>query len=195
MVDQLTTRDKVKAYLNITDSSYDARIDALLDPASQIIEDYLNRKIVQQAHTLETYDGSGNKKLWLNHYPINSVTLVKSVDPMTDEDLQTFADPEDYVIHKDLEYLIKWGVWAKGVNKYVITYNAGYNPVPPAVELAANMLIGHQVNTAGMQGIKSHKIGTFSQSFWGSGNSDINAGSAMPDEVTNVLAPWRKPPG
>lgn len=103
----LTTKENIKLLLGISDTSKDALLDYLITQADVIIENYLDRKIEQATYT-EFYSGSGTERLFLNNYPVTSITSIHldnrgyfgdGPDSFAADTLLT--EGSDYVLNKD----------------------------------------------------------------------------------------------
>lgn len=71
----LTTRNRVKAKLGITVTTYDSKIDEMLDIVTNLINEYCNR--IFGADDYKTWlNGYGTSELFLPQYPINSIDRV-----------------------------------------------------------------------------------------------------------------------
>jgi len=147
----LTTVDKVKKYLNLpsdVSNSDDSSILSFIRQKSNVIENYLNRKVRLQTFT-EFYDGDGSNTLQVDNYPISSVTSL-NVDSQRDFDSTTDVDSDNYDIDKkrgriiagenllDAEYYVDrfrggnnyhgyGAVFPRVLNSVKIVYVAGFN--------------------------------------------------------------------
>lgn len=73
----LTTRTKVKSFLNITDSTSDTIIDEMINYITDYIESMCSRRFLSSTYTNEVYDTNGNTRVFLKNYPITSVSAVE----------------------------------------------------------------------------------------------------------------------
>lgn len=71
----LTTLSQLKAFLNVTDSSKDAWLEALRGAAEADIKLYCNQNFEQTTQT-EYYTGNGQRVLVLRQRPVQSITSV-----------------------------------------------------------------------------------------------------------------------
>lgn len=186
MVNDLTTVALAKAYMKKTDAGDDALLAVLVSQASMMIEKYTNRDFTAVTYTNELYNGNGGVKLYLKQSPINSVTSVKLYDPYTNTDLYTYTVNTEYILYEEEGYIHMWGGWSKGHQNFKITYNAGYSTVPEDIVLAANMLTAFVFDNIRKQGIKSQRIGTFSETL-----KDYK--ESIPVEISAMLDHWRRP--
>jgi len=73
----ITTKEKVKAYLSLTGTTNDALIDELIKNVSDTIHGFCNRSLERNTYT-EYFDTElGHSKLFLNNYPVISLTSVQ----------------------------------------------------------------------------------------------------------------------
>ena len=77
VTDALTTRQKVKDYLDIADTTHDTVIDELINYTTQFIKSYCGgREFLNQSYT-ETYDSiRGRRKIFLKQMPVTAVSAV-----------------------------------------------------------------------------------------------------------------------
>jgi uncharacterized phiE125 gp8 family phage protein len=191
----LTTRAKAKAYMKKTDTTDDTLMTALVAAASKRIQNYLNREVIQATYTNEIYDGTGSQDLFTKQYPIVSVASIKLYDPISNTDQYTYVVNTDYYLHADGEKILMWAGWRKGLQKYKITYVAGYavsgetSAVPEDIELACNMLVAFYFNNIGKQNIESWRAGSYSETLKGIGGDE----SGIPAEIRGMLDIHRTP--
>lgn len=116
----LFTLQECKDYLSIGDHDYvvspeyDNVIDQKRNAAFRRIASYLDYDFLSKEHT-ETYNGSGNKELYLNNRPITSVSSVVIDD----------ADVTDQVAFEN-SYLYMTSIFPKGWRNIEVVYTAGY---------------------------------------------------------------------
>ena len=77
IIDGLTTLASVKAELNISDTSQDTLLEALINANSGLIQNYCKRVFKKTTHSIEPYAVNNMLNLYLNEYPIQSVSEVK----------------------------------------------------------------------------------------------------------------------
>jgi len=75
----LITLDEIKDWLAITESGQDSILTTFRDLTSQLIETYIDKKVVTRQFT-EFYSGDGKADLLLKHYPVY-IKLDSSDDP------------------------------------------------------------------------------------------------------------------
>jgi len=77
IIDGLTTLASVKAELQISDTSQDTLLEALINANSALINNYLKRTLKRTTHSTEPYAVNNMLNLYLLEYPIQSVSEVK----------------------------------------------------------------------------------------------------------------------
>lgn len=130
----LTTVDDINLSIETT------KIESYINVASDIIEDYCNRKFKKQVHE-EKYETGDFKYLTLNNYPIESIELVE-----IDNDLI-----EDYILLDNKGMIFRSNKWAGPEGPYIdVKYTAGYilpsnqteeANMPKAIEQACILLV------------------------------------------------------
>jgi len=153
--EELTTLETVKAELELTDGSFDARLTSYITQASAICGDYCNTTFGLASYT-ETYlAGTSSDLLVLARRPLTTVTSVVEAD-------QTLDPVTDYMLDKPRGIIQRlpgnmqgwaWGWvgerppslrWGWGQPKIIVTYEAGYgllDGLPPAIERACIELV------------------------------------------------------
>lgn len=131
----LTTLEKVKNYLGLNDNSHNELINALISSASKAIENYCRREFALQERT-EYYNGEGCNCLVLGCRPVQSVISVRIISK--EENLSSescvFFYPESGVIEGRHAF-------PEGLGNLRVTYTAGFETIPPAVDQAATILV------------------------------------------------------
>jgi hypothetical protein len=129
----LTTVARWQAYAGISSltAAQIAVVENLISMATNYVETYLGRRIMETTYTQEVYDGPYGEYILLKNYPVDSRdTFTLQYNATSEnEDEWTTIDSEDYFIDYD-EGVIKpssRGKWLLAHNKYRVTYNAGYS--------------------------------------------------------------------
>lgn len=138
----LTTRSDYKAYTGIKSTNSDQIIDLLIPKVSSFVKQYCNRTFVDYWDTpkIEITKG-GFQEIYLKETPVVSVTsLEQSVD--FGQTYTTLTPFVDYIVDEDTIHSLNSTVGFKeALNGYRVTYLAGYEDVPPELELAVMDLI------------------------------------------------------
>lgn len=162
----LTTLTKVKAYLGISNTDDDTLLEALIDSVSEAVEHYCGRQFAQAERT-EYHDGLGASSLVLRCRPISAITQIYD-DPSQMFSESSGVDASRYVFYPEEGIVeLTGGSFADGRRNVKIIYTAGFATVPPAVEQAANILVGHFFNRGhqGGDGVASESLGAYTVSY------------------------------
>ena len=122
----LTTRQKVKDYLNIQDTTSDAMIDTLINGATAFIENYCGGRRFMATDYVEVKDTYNSDKIFLNHKPMNSVTLVEYRGGVPSAPTWFAYSANNYLVYLKqgfLQFFTRFKALAQALR---VTYNAGY---------------------------------------------------------------------
>jgi len=125
-------------------------IKRLINGVSASSETYMNRKIKARSYT-EDYDGMGTDTLYLNQYPINSISTVcidedrafPSSKNINTSDIIIYSDEGIIkrtgstlyvVIDEETGKIIRHFAFDRGKKNIRVTYNAGYTSVPDDIK-------------------------------------------------------------
>lgn len=139
----------VKTYFNITTSSEDAVLTALIAAASANIEQYCNRTFAQATYA-ETRNGNGADSIFVRQSPIVSVQSVLvnglAVPAAADAQHDGFVfDGERIYIRSRSRYPSPSGVvwrFERGVQNVQLAYTAGYATIPADLNQACVEFVG-----------------------------------------------------
>ena len=167
-MDNLTTVDKVKEYLGITDSNSDAVITALVSSVSQYISSYCGGRQFGSHDYVETYDTySGRRKIFLRQIPVTAVTVVKYRSGTPSSPVWNTYNADSYLTYLKPGYIHFYGPLPEVPQGLQVTYTAGYlidfnnyddinlHTLPKDRTMAANEMIGNILNTRKAGGIAS----------------------------------------
>lgn len=125
--DALTTRAKVKSYLDITDSNTDTIIDELINYTTQYIKSYCGGRSFLATNYVETYDTyRGRRKVFLKQRPVNSVSAVKYRSGTPTNVVWVTYNADGYLVYNDEGYIHFYAQLPQISQGLQITYNAGY---------------------------------------------------------------------
>jgi uncharacterized phiE125 gp8 family phage protein len=133
----LTSIATAKAHLNIgtNDSSQNARLELLINSASQRLESMTNRKLLERTHT-EYRSGKKSNSIILKEWPVSSITELCQ-DSESVFAPSTVMDPASYAIDNDKNsILLLKTVFFSGIRNIKVTYVAGYNSTDHAGNLS-----------------------------------------------------------
>ena len=204
----LDTLANVKARLGITTSADDTLVGLLQDSADKAVENYTNRDFA--GGTFTEYFPGGSEFVHLRNFPVDSVTSVQ-VDAARVFGAETLVPAADYVVHADRGVIQSVAgpflprdkpglvnadvrVWTRGPRVVQVVYATPTGQVPADVKEAYARLVGHwyrKVKTeaaANFQNVQQQKYGDTFVIFGGAG-----ATGGLPDEVAELLAPYRVP--
>jgi len=164
--------------IDVLETKQDEVIAALINAYSVAIENHLHKKIINRDLT-EKYDGDGTAILWLDYYPINSITELKIDDEVISSD--------DYYLYEKLGKIILDGlVFTKGYQNVEISYNVGYgaskDTIPTPIRQSCVALVHFY--------IKRHTI-DYSETF-DEGFVATLLGTDMPSFVLKWLDSYKK---
>ena len=166
--------------------------NTFINAASDFIERFCNRKFISQTYIDEAYDGNGERDLYLDNFPITTLTTVKNWDAYNNTLLYTYTVNLEYVLYGTEGYIHMWGGWAKGTKNYKITYIAGYAiaSVPYDLKKACADLCAFYNMNKNKIGMESERIGAYSYQL--ANNSEIFNSLGIPAEIARVLNAYRK---
>lgn len=141
----IVTLAQAKAHLQIQHTAADDSITLQIEAAENFVAEYLNVLLRDDDGTVVELLPGGERALIPNQRPVLSVSLVEDT-----EDEDTEVTDFDLV---DRRYLIKDGLfwWAFGVNRWRVTYVAGYDAdsAPAAIKLGILDLVWRSYNARG----------------------------------------------
>lgn len=171
----------------------EAQVQGLLDSAESWVAQYTGTQFIvaERTDTVNAYpyDSGG---LRLRARPLVAVSKVSDV--WTNED---FLSSDYYVVNSSAGPRLFWGppsnqpFWPQGLNRYVVTYTAGYNdgntPTKPAGSVPAPAMF----KTVIMQLVIRAYQGRGSQSSQGMGRGlTIVWDKLMESDIALMLDPW-----
>ncbi len=179
----LTTIAKVKAYLDVSASTWDTVLASLQLGAEKLINQRCGD--IESATYTEYYDGFGRGRLVLAHRAITSITTIHD-DLGRDYAAASLIDSDNYTFYPDEGIVaLDAGSFQDGVRNVRVVYVAGYSTVPDDVQLAVWKLVAYYWNhmRQGADGIVSDRLGDYSAVYEKVG---------MPEDVLALLAPYRE---
>ena len=161
----LTTLERIKTFLNITNENSDSILNQLLQSVSEEVQNHCNRKFLKATHT-EYFDGDKAERLFVSNFPIISITSIHDdiervfgADTLVDTDSYV-ADSENGIIQFD--YPIGLGTGQKNVQ---VIYEGGYETIPMDLQdavvkkvSAAFLFSRSQINTQEGMEIQNTRI-------------------------------------
>lgn len=178
-----------KTHLGIPalDTTQDARIEMLINTASQLIADYTDRVLVYSSYDVRR-DGRRADRLVLPEWPVVAITAVYD-DPAWDFSTQTLIDVTEYGVEEESVLVLKNGRKFQRANRNVkVEYTAGYQlitggpglPIPSTLSYACLMVVDW------LDLIKSdRRLGVTSK---GKNGESISFSDQLPPQITAMLA-------
>lgn len=142
----LTTLANVKEYIQIPSDEIeqDTVISRLISVAESFVENYCKRQLEAQDYTEYYSTKSGQTKLLLDQYPVNSITNIYD-DPDRSYSAGTLIDTQYYVVETRSGIIYFDGITVhKGRNNMKVEYNAGYSTIPADLEQAVLELVAQK---------------------------------------------------
>jgi len=130
----LDTLAGVKPFLRIgsADTTFDVQLQSFITGLSFEFNRYCRREIKARDRT-DYYDGTGSSKLFVHHYPINTITTLH-VDPDRDYEAGDLIASGDYILYKEIGLITLAGsVFGESPLEIKLVYNGGYTPIPADV--------------------------------------------------------------
>jgi hypothetical protein len=211
----LTTLQKLKVRLNIVDASKDAQLEDAITAASQMIADFVGRKIHYEAAITEVVPGHGTPELLVGRTPIWSIASVTDDDGgVLDVEVYSTTEGDDAkagIIRSSQGWAWSPGIVGGGVaqdpvighesSRFTVIYAAGWltpnqadvasvERIPATIETAALMLATSLFAADGVDvGVAGESLMSYSVTF---GNPETLFGeSGMPKRIEAMLAPYR----
>jgi hypothetical protein len=130
--DALTTKERVKARLSITDSGFDELFDNLILAVTARIQAMTSRRFIQATYTNELHDGSDllgslRSVLILKNGPVQSVASVQYKTGLNSTPNWTTISPDLYDIDLDTGLILFDGPMPQGKRNMRVTYTGGYS--------------------------------------------------------------------
>lgn len=157
----LVSLSDMKAYLDITDGSYDDFLTMQINIVSDAIEGYCGRKFTAADYTQTFYSRFFTKykdpyNLFLYHFPINSITSVTEIETdSTGATNETIVTSDNYLLKSNSGEIKKQTVQGYPdyffseygyPSKVQIVYNAGYTTIPYVIQDVVYNLVTERYN-------------------------------------------------
>lgn len=122
----LVTLAEAKDHLDIATSTpaIDARVERLVNTASQMIEGYTDRKLIYQTESIRR-DGRRSDRVLLPQYPVVAITALYD-DPNWEFTPQTVIDPTEYYIEEKSVLVLKGRAFSRANGNVRVDYSFGY---------------------------------------------------------------------
>jgi len=161
----LTTLEKVKLSMGISDTSKDLIIEQTINGISAVIQRYCGRNFVSQSYT-EVYDGKSKSKIFLNNYPVSVLNFVKYRSGTPSQTIWNVYSPDSYLLYERAGYIAFYGNITSVKQGYQVSYTAGYlvdwsnefsatHTLPADLTQVVTDLVNQSVSTSNSQGLSS----------------------------------------
>jgi len=157
---RLTSLEKVKEFIGITDTSQDTFLGTLLDGVSDAIETDCRRAIALGTYS-EKFDIEYDytEDFLVTNSPIQSVVALTDNGTLLAETTDYYWESYGYIHRYPEDYY-----FTTGLRKVEITYVAGYDPIPDDVQLVVQKLVAQIYNTRDTGAFAQERIGDYSYS-------------------------------
>lgn len=148
--------------------------------ASDFVEEQCNRKFEQDDH-VEEISGIGEPNIYIDNYPIQSITSIEKWDGTSWDDVD--SDSYRYEDGTGRIY-VDSGVWANGFQNYRVSYSGGFSTIPFALEdlvLEIAALMWNKVGTDPR--VSREKIGSYRTEY---------IEDFLPSELEGRLSYWER---
>lgn len=137
----LTTLSRLKTYLPVGSDS-DELLSYLISAASQAIQRYTNRDLLQATYSNEMRDGNGSTRMLLRQFPAQALTLVQ-IDDVTIPQ-RTTATGSGWTFDGYRIVGLSGYTFTKGIQNVLFSYTAGWPiaSMPGDIEQACVELVG-----------------------------------------------------
>lgn len=127
----LTNKDRVKSRLQITSTSFDGLLDAMIGAVTERMEKMAGRRFKSTLHTQELYNGSdiygdAYMSLIVNNAPITSLASFQYKTGSNESPTWVDFSEEDYDINESMGVIYYKGRLPKGKQNLRLTYTGGY---------------------------------------------------------------------
>lgn len=206
---------KLEAGLASTDTTHDALIESLISSASAGIRLYLDREITRTTHTSEVYSVNGSQLLYLQEYPIKTLTSVLLAGATLTVNVDYYMNAEDAKAGR----IYRPGGWVgnyysrgtfpdvyAGARDISVTYTAGWylpadagyvagadDSLPVAIQSACNraVLTRFRTTQANADGIKQYSEGGISTTWFGPESTKASF-AGFDSVVCSMLNPYKR---
>jgi hypothetical protein len=180
LTDLATAKDHLD--INAADLTLDPRIERWINAASQQIEDFTQRKLINQSHT-EYQSGTRGSELVLEQWPAQKPSALY-IDSDWSFAAESLVDANDYEVVDGSILILKSGNFPKGRRNVKIEYTAGYTDLPSSIEYACLLLV---------QFYRDHfadrRLGKETKTKSG---ETVTYSMGIPLEIAQLLEPYRR---
>lgn len=157
----LTSRDNVKAFVGITDTSKDTLIDSLINGATDFIEGYCGGRRFASTSYVEVKDTHNSRFIFLNQRPATAITKVEYRSGVPSAPVWNTYSADSYLTYLNEGYLAFFSMFKPILQAFRVTYTAGYvidftgntGTLPNDLIQLTNELVATTLNQRGSQGV------------------------------------------
>lgn len=218
MATRLCTLSDVKAWLDITTTTYDTKLQLFIDRISAQMVAYLNFPVKRATYTDEVHPINNRQYLMLDNKPIQEVTAC-TIDGVTvtegtaDDSFQyTTSDAMNGMLYRGIGWCGRYYTRnmtydpVGGARVILVTYVAGwylpddaeydqgqFNSLPEAISSAAieEVVRKYRKNISKSEGLTSFREGGMSWTWEGTKNVSLD-GAGLSDDTIAVLNLYRR---
>jgi hypothetical protein len=182
------TTERLKQLPSLAEAD-EAYLTSLATAACAAVERYCKRTFALTTHTDEAHDGDGSRDIFVRNFPVTDLDKVTIAGDAGDVDISA-GDFETSAATGRLrlksEASCGYAGLPVGLANVLVTYTAGFSPVPGDVIEGAAQLAAHlHAKASRADGVRSERLGQFSRSFHNMRKNEI------PGCVRLLLAPYR----
>jgi hypothetical protein len=182
----LTTKQKVKDFLGITNVTSDTAITEIVKNTSSQIEVYCNRSFASTTYTEYIDTSKDYRKIWLRNFPVSSITSLKYRDGVFSNLTWTSFNANDYLLTNEMGKLY-FAYDLPERDKYIeAVYVGGYlidfanesditkHTLPAGLTQIATEMCANTFNLSKSSGIQSESTEGQSITYGGGNESKLN---------------------
>lgn len=154
-------------YANLSNDKQEA-IEALIEVASELIEQYCNRQFSRAAYT-EVLNGSGDEYVIVRNIPVEEITSIKFRNQETGE--EETVDGDEFTVQENIGS-IYWnrysestsefnGSWPEAQKNITVTYIGGYSDIPMPIQQVCAQMVETMYDPKLSSGIEKEKLGEY----------------------------------
>lgn len=125
--------------VDASDTTFDGDLENLINAVSVMFNTITRRQLLSKANT-EYYDGDGTGTLYLNNYPVTTLTSL-NIDTDRQYGSETLVISGDYLLYSELgKIVLPYDAFDKGPQTVKVVYTAGYAFASIPYDLKASCL-------------------------------------------------------
>jgi len=132
--------------LGIAQKEYDDLLDKLLEQASRGVDDYCGRIFYKETDFTEYLRGNGRRVISVRHYPIISISEIKTGDDVVDTDKYRIVEKGPPFGNSGRIRRTNGGYWYN--QEHEINYDYGFDTTPKPINKIVEGMVVRVVNEA-----------------------------------------------